>query len=159
TFKGAQLTVEASGKTVHQSTLDLSPEKPFAATITVPRQTVVSVAIRSAEGRELIRYRTDAPIDGNPEFQPATRRAPDPAVPSSAEQAYVTGLAADKKSNEPAARAAYHTAIQLDPGFAPAHVALGVSFYRTGEYERAAEHLEAALRRNPDSGDAHYYLA
>jgi tetratricopeptide (TPR) repeat protein len=49
--------------------------------------------------------------------------------------------------------------LKLDPGYAPAHIALGLSFYRSGEYDRAAEHLEAALRRNRDAGDAHYYLA
>src|SRR4030095_15288929 len=49
--------------------------------------------------------------------------------------------------------------LRRDPGFAPAHIALGLSFYRTGEYDSAAKHLEAALVRNKDAADAHYYLA
>ncbi len=56
------------------------------------------------------------------------------------------------------ARAAFQEALKRDAGFAPAHTALGLSFYRSGEYERATGHLEAALRRNKDAGDAHYYL-
>jgi len=36
---------------------------------------------------------------------------------------------------------------------------LGLSFYRSGEYETAANHLETALIRNKDASDAHYYLA
>ena len=84
---------------------------------------------------------------------------PDPKNAQSAEQSYVEGLAFDKKSKERDARAAYTEALKRDPGFAPAHIALGLSFYRSGEYETAARHLEAALVRNKDAGDAHYYLA
>src|SRR4029079_6043209 len=57
------------------------------------------------------------------------------------------------------AREAYTEALKRDPGFAPAHIALGLSFYRSGEYDTAARHLEAALVRHKDAGDAHYYLA
>jgi len=65
----------------------------------------------------------------------------------------------DKKSKELEAREAYLEALRRDSGFAPAHIALGLSFYRSGEYETAANHLEAALTRNKDAGDAHYLLA
>ena len=107
----------------------------------------------------LLRYRTDSPVDNNPDFKPATRPIPDPKNPTSAEQSYVEGLAFDKKSKEREARDAYLEALKRDPGFAPAHIALGLSFYRSGEYDTAAKHLEAALVRNKDAGDAHYYLA
>jgi tetratricopeptide (TPR) repeat protein len=119
---------------------------------------VIVVRIRAKGGRELVHYYTSSPPDGNSDFKPATRPTLDPA-PASAERVYLAGLAADKKSNDPAARAAYNEALKLDPGYAPAHIALGLSFYRSGEYDRAEEHLEAALRRDRDAGDAHYYLA
>src|SRR5215813_13312617 len=119
---------------------------------------VIVVRSRAKDGRDLVHYYTDSPTDGNPDFKPATRPTPDPA-PASAERFYLAGLAADKKSDEAVARAAYNEALKLDPGYAPAHTALGLSFYRSGEYDRAEKHLEAALRRNPDEGDAHYYLA
>jgi tetratricopeptide (TPR) repeat protein len=96
--------------------------------------------------------------DGNDDLKPATRPIPD-NTPPSAEKAYLAAQATDKKSDEMGARAAYNEALKLDPGYALAHIALGLSFYRTGEYDRAAEHLEAAMRRNRDAGDAHYYLA
>lgn len=156
-FDDAELIIEVSGKRLHSSRINLSPATPFAATINLPGQSVVTVRLRSKDGRELIHYGTSSPPDGNADFQPATRPAPD-ANPASAEQAYLAGQAVDKTSNETAARAAYNQALKLDPGSSPALVALGLSFYRTGEYERAADYLEAALRRTRDSGDAHYYL-
>ncbi len=157
-FDDAELFIAASGKQIHSSRINLSPSTPFAATVKLPAPMVIVVRIRAKDGRELVHYYTDSPPDGNPDFKPATRPMPDPA-PASAERAYLAGLAADKKSDELAARAAYYEVLKLDPGYAPAHTALGLSFYRSGEYDRAAEHLESALRRNRDEGDAHYYLA
>src|SRR4029078_2371162 len=112
---------------------------------------------KSKEGRELLSYSTQTSIDGNPDFKPATRPMADPLHPNSAEQAYVEGLAFDKKSKERDARASYLVALKRDHGFAPAHIALGRSFFRSGEYQLAASHLEDALRRNKDAGYAHYY--
>lgn len=157
-FDDAELIVEALGRQVHSSRVSLSPALPFAARVSLPAQSVVSVTIRAKDGRTLISYSTDQPLDGNAGFTPATPPPPDAIVPTSTEQAYVEGLAADKKSNDLAARRAYHEALSRDPNFAPALVALGLSFYRTGEYEQAAEYLARALRRNRDAGEAHYYL-
>lgn len=160
-FEGATLAVEAGGRRLETRVVTLSPAGPFAVEVPLPNAaagTAVEVRLTAKDGTDVIRYRSDAPPDGNPEFQPATAPVPDQPVETSAEQAYVKGQAADKKSNEPAARAAYRKALERDPGFAPAHIALGLSYYRSGEYDKAAEHLTAALRRSPDAGDAHYYL-
>jgi tetratricopeptide (TPR) repeat protein len=142
--------------------VDLDPGRAFTATIPLAVQNMfpppLTVTFKSNDGRELIRYNNLMPPDGNPNFKPATRPIPDPKAPTSAEQAYVEGLAFDKKSKEREARAAYAEALKRDSGFALAHVALGLSYYRSGEYFKAARHLAEALRRNADAGDAHYYL-
>ena len=156
--EGANLIVEQDGRRIGATSATVSPGAAFSATFDAPGDKPLTVRLTSKSGKELIRYRTDTPIDGNPDFKPATPPDADPPVANSAEQAYVAGLGADKKSMESAARAAYRRALDRDPGFAPAHIALGLSYYRTGEYDKAATHLTAALRRNPDAGDAHYYL-
>jgi tetratricopeptide (TPR) repeat protein len=161
-FEHAELKVEAEGQKIAEKRVSLDPADAFHASFDIPASVdgqPITVRLADGSGRELVQYRTDTPLDGNPEWHPATRPVSDPAVPGSAEQAYVQGLAADKKSDETAARAAYMEALRHDPGFAPAHVALGLSFYRSGEYDKAADHLTAALHRNRDDGDAHYYLA
>lgn len=161
-FKDVDFTVEGGGSRLRSDHVDLDPAKTFTATVELPAKAVgqpLTIAFKSKDGRELISYRTDLPVDANPDFKKAARPIPDPKVPTSAEQAYVEALAFDKKSKERDARAAYSEALKRDPGFAPAHIALGLSYYRSGEYEKAADHLTQALRRNPDAGDAHYYLA
>ena len=161
-FNDAEFKVESSGVTLRSERVKLDPAQSFSATIDLPTSAVgqpLTISFRNKAGRELIKYRTDTPIDGNRDFKPATRPIPDPRSPSSAEQAYVDGLAFDKKSKEREARAAYEEAVKRDPGFAPAHIGLGLSYYRSGEYDKAEIHLTRALRRNKDAGDAHYYLS
>ena len=159
-FSEAEFALANGGKQLQTTRIDLDPAKIFTTTIDVPvAKQPLEVTLKSKDGRVLLRYKTDSPVDNNHDFKPATRPIADPKNPASAEQSYVEGLAFDKKSKEREARSAYLEALKRDPGFAPAHIALGLSFYRSGEYEIAAKHLEAALVRNKDAGDAHYYLA
>ena len=160
TFDQVELSLGNGEKQIHTARVDLNPAKIYTTQIEVPppRQPL-ELTLKSNDGRVLLRYRTDSPVDNNPDFKPATRPIPDPKNSNSAEQSYVEGLAFDKKSKEREARTAYLEALKRDPGFAPAHIALGLSFYRSGEYEVAKKHLETALTRNKDAGDAHYYLA
>jgi tetratricopeptide (TPR) repeat protein len=159
-FSGAEFSLANGDKQVHAEHIELDPAKVFTTTIDVPApRQPIELTLKSKDRRVLLRYRTDSPVDNNPDFKAATRPIPDPPNSTSAEQSYVAGLALDKKSKEREARDAYTEALKRDPGFAPAHIALGLSFYRSGEYESAGRHLEAALVRNKDAGDAHYYLA
>jgi len=161
-FSDALFTVESGSLSLRSERLKLDPAKPFSTTIELPAAAVghpLTVTLKSKDGRQLVKYRTDTPVDGNTEYKPATRPIPDPKIPASAEQSYVEGLAFDKKSKEREARASYEEALKRDPGFAPAHISLGLSYYRSGEYRRAADHLNQAVRRNKDAGDAYYYLA
>lgn len=58
----------------------------------------------------------------------------------------------------------WKAALQKDPQHSEAHLALGRHSYRRGLFEKAREHLEAAIARltsrhpNPHTGEAHYYL-
>src|ERR1044072_91128 len=153
-----EFTTTSAGKQVHAERIDLDPTKVFTTTFDVPHQPL-ELTLKDKDARVLLQYRTDSPVDNNPDFKPATRPIADPKNVASAEQSYVEGLAFDKKSKERDARQAYLEALKRDPGLAPAHIALGLSFYRSGEYETAAKPLEAALVRNKDAADAHYYLA
>jgi tetratricopeptide (TPR) repeat protein len=159
-FGQAEFGVFDGARQIKTARIDLDPAKPFTTTIDVPApRQPLEFTLKNKDGRVLLQYRTDSPVDNNQDFKPATRPIPDLKNPSSAEQSYVEGLAFDKKSKEREARNAYLEALKRDPGFAPAHISLGLSFYRSGEYETAAKHLEAALVRNKDAADAHYYLA
>lgn len=157
-FQDAEWALEAAGRRLASRRVTLDPATPFSDQVEAPAAEPLAFRLLASDGRELLRYRSDEAPDGNPEFRPAEPPAADPPVANSAEQAYLEGVAADRRSREPEARAAWRRALQRDPGFTPAHIALGLSFYRTGEYQKAAEHLMSALRRNPDSAEARYYL-
>lgn len=159
--EGADLVIESAGGFRQTRPANLLPGKPWVVVLdlpALPAGRVFTVKLNARDGHELLSYRTDLPVDGNTDFQPAQRPQPDPPAATSADQAYVQGLAADKRSNERTARAGYQDALRLDPGYASAQIALGLSRYRTGEYDEAARHLSLALLRNPDAGDAHYYM-
>jgi len=157
-LENAELLVEAGGRRLASRRLTLDPATAWLDQLEAPAGDPIKFRLLAADGRELLSYASDAAVDGNPEFRPAEPPPADPPVAGSAEQAYMEGVAADRSSRELEARAAWRRALERDPGFTPAHTALGLSFYRTGEYEKAAEHLTAALRRNPDSPEARYYL-
>ena len=162
-FDDAQILIESlDGERLWSKEVDLDPAKTFAETIKIPAEAAakpISVVIKSKDGRELIRYRTDTPIDGNTAFQPATRPTKDAEILSSAEQAYLKGLTFARKSQERELRTAFAEALKRDANFSPAHIELGLSYYRSGEYNPAAEYLEKALLRDPAAGKARYYLA
>src|SRR5262245_44317614 len=92
-FDAAQLTIESGGKMIHTRQVDLDPAKVFTGTVDVPGGVPLVVTLKSKDGRTLIQYRTDLPVDANPDFKPATRPIPDPKNSASAEQSYVEGLA------------------------------------------------------------------
>ncbi len=157
---GANVTLEQNGRTIYAEQVTLIPDRPITRTLDLPQLEEgppVAVKVTSTEGWEVIAYRSDLPLDGNPDFKPAERPAASSEA-ATAETAYLRGLALDKKSDDQKAREAYFESLKYDAGFSAAHTALGLSFLRSGEYEKAEEHLAAALRRDSGSSDAHYYL-
>jgi predicted CXXCH cytochrome family protein len=65
---------------------------------------------------------------------------------------YARRGAADK------ARAAYETAMELEPGFIPAYVNLADLYRQQGKDKEAVSLLRAATRRVPEAADPHYAL-
>ncbi len=160
-MENAELILERGPAVVRKQRVTLSPVQAFSvSTELMPgSREPLRVVLKSREGREIISYRSDAPVDGNPEFKAAGKPEPDPAAAGSAELAWRNGIMADKAGNDPAARIAWNQALKLDPGYAAARVSMGISLYRSGEFDQAGKHLEAALRRNPDDAGARYALA
>ncbi|MGB9606150.1 MAG: DUF5107 domain-containing protein, partial [Bryobacteraceae bacterium] len=155
-LEDAELRLEAPGRPPVVQRVSLEPAAPYRTSVELPGVERLTVRLLAA-GTEVLAYASDTALDGNPDFQPAKPPSRDETV-TSAERAWLDGMEADKEDRIFQARDAFQRALQQDPGFAPAHTALGLSYYRTGEYEKAATHLEAALRRNPEADDAHYYL-
>ncbi len=155
-FPGASLAV-GSPDVVRSYRVDLAPDTPYTAVLDLPPEAVTGplvVRLAAANRTELLRYRSDEPVDGNPNLAPAEPHRDPPRDPKTADEAFAGAVAADKSSRELDARARYELALKLDPKHEPARTALGLSYYRTGELDKAAGQLKAV-----ETPEARYYLA
>ena len=113
----------------------------FAATVKCPRQWWSSCGSERKMGASWSTTYTDSRLTGIPISNRRLARCPNRRCRRAPSRLTLPGRPWTRRAMRLAARAAYNEALKLDPGFAPAHIALGLSFYRTGEYERASEHL------------------
>ena len=145
--------------------VDVFPGSPFV--VRLPASTSTSnQALRievAHDGRVLLNWRR-----GEVSEEPAPPAALEPRPPSditSVEELFLTGT--HLWQNRHATRSPepyWRRALELDPGDARSHIALGSMYYSRGEYETARTHALAAVQRltlhnlNPSDGSAHYLL-
>lgn len=72
---------------------------------------------------------------------------------------YYLGLIAQGEGDDARAVELFGKSIQLAPSYAHAHAALGATYLKLKDYERARRTLEAAVRLGPEDPKAHYNLA
>ncbi|HEX8151198.1 MAG TPA: tetratricopeptide repeat protein [Pyrinomonadaceae bacterium] len=72
---------------------------------------------------------------------------------------YYLGLIARDENDDARAVELFGRSIQLAPSFYHAHVALGATYLKLKDYERARRSLEAGVRLSPEDTKAHYNLA
>ena len=88
-------------------------------------------------------------------YERAAAAAPNQAVPH-----YLAADALLKTTEVDEARVSRHLAraVELDPGFAPAHLALAKLYARTERFAEAAAEFERVVQLDPSSAEAHYQL-
>jgi Flp pilus assembly protein TadD len=72
---------------------------------------------------------------------------------------YYLGLVAQEQNDDAGAIALFEKAVQKLPSYSHARIALGSSYIKLRNYERARQELEEAVRLDPDEPKAHYNLA
>ena len=72
---------------------------------------------------------------------------------------YYLGLVAQEQNDDAKAIGLFEKAVQKLPSYAHARIALGSSFIKLRNYERAKEELETAVKLDPEEPTAHYNLA
>ena len=72
---------------------------------------------------------------------------------------YYLGLIAQAENEDAEAIQLFQRSVQLAPAFASAHVALGSSYLKLKDYERAQQALETGVKLSPEDSKAHYNLA
>lgn len=168
---GEDASRERPGRTrspglVFDRTLDLSPAKPFAATITLDGDAALEdlrLTVLDAAGQELIAYQPAKPKD-TPMPKPV-ERPKSPKDYASEDELYFTGQRIEQLySPSFEARPYYEEMLRRDPGDYRANTALGIEFCKEWRWAEAEKHLKSAIDRatanyiRPKDTEAFYYL-
>ena len=147
-------------------TVDLSPAKPFAATVTLDSDTPpesLRLAVLGADGHELIACQPAQP-KGTPMPKPVERPRP-PKDYASTDELYFTGQRIEQLySPSFEARPYYEEILRRDPGDYRANTALGISLCKQWRWAEAEKYLKSAIGRatanyiRPKDTEAFYYL-
>ena len=146
----------------------LDPNKPWCKPVKVPvgaADQEFTAAIADADGKVFLSYTPVGPDPHDP-LPPKVENPMEPQKYTSAELAYEVGLRLDQFHNgildpEPY----YKRALEIDPGYTRANVAMGVRLAKNGSYAAAKPYLERAVARATQNhtraldASPEYYLA
>ncbi|MBW9095011.1 DUF5107 domain-containing protein [Microbacterium jejuense] len=161
-FEDAIVEVRDGGELVHEWTVDLAPDAPFAVTAAVAAD-APRLEVRVAHGgRPLVEWRARAGEAQEPWIATAPAQ---PGEIASNDELYTTAVHLLQYRHPSRSAVPYlEEARQRDPGDSRAATALGAWHLARGEYARARAALESAWTRltrrnlNPRDGETAYLL-
>ncbi|MBO7683550.1 MAG: alpha/beta fold hydrolase [Kiritimatiellae bacterium] len=133
-----------------ESNIAIDPNKPWCKTVKVAadaKDQEFTAEIADASGKVFLSY-TPVPPQGEVELPPKVENPKEPKEYTSAELAYEVGLRLDQFQNglidpEPY----YKRALEIDPDYTKANLAMGVRLAKNGSYAAAKPYLEKAVAR------------
>jgi tetratricopeptide (TPR) repeat protein len=152
-------------RTIFSRQVSLEPGEPFTHEVDAAeiRPAEFRLSIADESGKELIAYQPEKPAD-HPQPEPATEPLP-PEEIANVDELYLTGLHLEQYRHATRSPEIYWSAgLKRDSGDARLNNAMGLLFFRRGEFAKAEEHFEAAIRRltarnpNPYDGESFYNL-
>ena len=128
----------------------IDPNTPWCKTVAAEKGVAdqrYTAAIADASGKVFLSY-TPVPPQGDVELPPKVENPKEPKEYTSAELAYEVGLRLDQFQNglidpEPY----YKRALEIDPDYSKANLAMGVRLAKNGSYAEAKPYLERAVAR------------
>ena len=162
-YDNAIATVTCEGETVWRETISVSPEKPFAQSISLREKKQppdYTVSLHSGE-KVLVSYTPEEPMIKDVP-QPA-RAAGDPKEIQSIEQLYLTGLHIEQYRHATYSPTDYYDeALRREPGDARCNNAMGLWYLRKGKFAQAEPFFRKAIEtltaRNPNPYDGEPYF-
>ena len=163
---GVKVILYASGKIIHEESINIDPGNPYLKEIVVPegtRETDLKIIMETSGGEELISY-SPSPLQELP--MPEVARPPrPPGEIQTVEELYYTGLRLEQFYNPSFKPDPYYLeALARDPNDYRVNTAMGLLYLRRGLYEDAEKHLKIAVGRitdnytKPRDGEGYYYL-
>ena len=139
-----------SGVVFTERKIAIDPNTPWCKTVKVEPGVAdqeFTAEIADANGKVFLAY-TPVPPQGKVELPPKVENPKEPKEYTSAELVYEVGLRLDQFQNgildpEPY----YKRALEIDPGYTKANLAMGVRLAKNGSYAKAKPYLERAVAR------------
>ena len=150
-LKGCTITLFKDREAVFEEKgVAIDPNTPWCKTVAAEKGVAdqrYTAAIADASGKVFLSY-TPVPPQGNVELPPKVENPKEPKEYTSAELAYEVGLRLDQFQNglidpEPY----YKRALEIDPDYSKANLAMGVRLAKNGSYAEAKPYLEKAVAR------------
>ena len=167
-LRAAGVRVHTSGQVLLDTTADLTPASPLVASVELPpgiSATDVTVVLRTAEGREVLRYAPSPEPQSEREIPLPATPPPSPREVDSNDELYVVGLHLEQYRHATRSPDGYWLeALRRDPGDSRCNNAMGLWYLRRGEFDRAEQFFRRAIDRltqrnpNPRDGEAFYNL-
>ncbi|MBC7570082.1 MAG: DUF5107 domain-containing protein [Spirosoma sp.] len=165
-YSGAIVRLTHAEQVVFEQHVDLSPANPFlhSIAVTASKQTDVRVSVTTADSVELVAYQ--------PDDTPAEPIIPEPAIAAKApaevennEQLFLTGQHIEQYRHATYSATDYYAeALRRDPKDSRCNNALGLWYYKRGQFAKAESYFRAAIQTltarnpNPYDGEAYYNL-
>jgi tetratricopeptide (TPR) repeat protein len=155
---GARLSLLSGENKIWEQQVDLEPAVPYLveAPLGGAKADNLVLHIHNAKGG-LLAGNSRSESEPDPEYRGTVKIRADREGPR-AEDQWLNGIDFEKLGDYQQARAAYRRALQDDPGFGPAEVALGVLSMRQGKLSGAAAAFQKVLKREPDDETARFHL-
>ena len=150
-LKGCTVRVRRNaGEVFTESNIAIDPNTPWCKTVKVEPGAAdqeFTAEIADTSGKVFLAY-TPVPPQGKVELPPKVENPKEPKEYTSAELAYEVGLRLDQFHNgildpEPY----YKRALEIDPDYTKANLAMGVRLAKNGSYAEAKPYLERAVAR------------
>ena len=168
-LKGCTITLFKDREAVFEEKgVAIDPNTPWCKTIAAEKGVAdqrYTAAIADASGKVFLSY-TPVPPQGDVELPPKVENPKPPQEYTSAELAYEVGLRLDQFQNgilDPVPY--YKRALEIDPDYSKANLAMGVRLAKNGSYAEAKPYLERAVARATQNhtraldAEPEYYLA
>ena len=167
-LKNLELKLIAGGKTLDSEAIAaIAPDKPFSKTVSVDKsykEDDLAIVLSDAEGKEILHF-TPVKKDPSAPLPEIVDRPKKPQEIENTEECYLVGLRNLQFHNPFIDPTDYFLEVlRRDPGDTRANTQMGVWYRKRGEYDKAADYLRKAIRRQthdytrPKDAEAMYNL-
>jgi tetratricopeptide (TPR) repeat protein len=156
-FPDSTCLITRDGRQLMNKTLNLGPESPKVVTLSSTGQAPVEVTIKTGKRQVLASFTTPLPVPETPEPKPSDLMSKSDEQ-LTLEEKFLKGRKFDLATNRRRAREYYEKALAEDEQYSPALRLLAVLDIEAGLYEKAADHLRTAVKRDDNDGLSWYFL-